>query len=180
MKKICVVLALLIGNLSFASDNSPSISSFFKSPDIKESDTPETAEILVLKNITEETNTIANIKLNYYASSDCSSVLLARANLFDKRSTYIVKHKNLLKILAASVYKLGEQQIGVERMSAVRSISVTLGTHYSKGSAKESYFSDPTYINFSKSYCVKNVICSNGLCQTQEYFTPQADVSFLK
>ncbi len=170
MKRKIIYMVFLFSNIAFASDGAIPLYKFFAD----KNDKIDSAKILLLGNISTEQNSIANLDLGYFESNDCSLGYLGNAAIFDKVSPIVIKQKKLLKMLGATVYRAGEQQIGSAGMAKVHSISVRLGGHnFSKSDVnKQAYFFVPDYSKFSKFYCVKNVICANQICQSNEHFTP--------
>lgn len=160
MKKIFLVIALLWANLGFAAQTSAAQES-----------------LLELADISEFKNTIANLHLRYFTSADCSGDPIAQTTIFNKLAPVIIKQHSLLKVLGAAVYNLGRDQVGDESMSHVSSIAVRLGTHFSSAK-QDAYFYNPELLTWSKSYCIKNVVCANGVCQSIDHFMPQAAFIF--
>jgi hypothetical protein len=180
MKKIVVIFTILISTFSHASTGAITVNSFFDGFSNHKQNTHESSTILLVGNISDEANSIANIDLNYYEAPDCSGGIMGSVRIFDKRAPVIVKHKTLLKMLGATVYNAGKQHMGEENMYKVHSIAVRLGTHFSNSNLEQLYFLDPEQIKFSKSYCVKSVICEDEVCQSTEHFIPYTALMLYK
>lgn len=160
MKKLFLTVVVLWASLGFAAQENS-----------------QAGNILSLVDINDYKNTIANLHLRYFTSDNCSGDPIAQTTIFNKLSPVIVKQHSLLKVLGSAVYNLGRDQVGDEGMSQVSSIAVRLGTHFS-GTKQYAYFYNPELFNWSKSYCIRNVVCANSVCQSIDHFMPQAAFIF--
>lgn len=174
MKKLFLVTAVFWASLSVAAQTNLEIADV-----VATSERSAEASILSLVNITDYKNTIANLHLRYFTSADCSGDPIAQTTIFNKLAPVIVKQHSLLKVLGAAVYNLGQDQVGDERMSQVSSIAVRLGGHLSDAK-QQAFFYSPEQFTWSKSYCIKNVVCANNVCQSIDHFMPQSAFIFSK
>ncbi|MDF1758127.1 MAG: hypothetical protein P1U74_07495 [Legionellaceae bacterium] len=165
MKKALIILSLFITNFCFASSTPLNIDSPFE---LKS--TTQSEKTLLMGSVSDINSPISELTLNFFATPDCSDEAMASSVIHDIKKSFSLKSKSIFGLLAEIVYRAGEIQLGVEKMSLVHSISISLKSN--EGMNNQVYFPTDGLEKFTNSYCVKNVICANELCKSYESTKP--------
>lgn len=168
MKRIFILFTFLWINICAVCQASTTIS------DVAGTDIRNAREdLLLLTDASTKINKAVYLSLRYFPSYACSGDPIAETQVFDKASAFFVKQGSNLKFIGAAVYSFGAQQVGDDGMSQVSSIAVRLGAHLGENNAQDGYFYIPELAKYTKSYCIRNVVCANYVCQSIEHFSPQ-------